>query len=930
MKFYGLIKSIFRGTVFSLAVIIILVTTFSGFAQKVEATGILPPNNPPANIAPNPDFYVSPDCSTGNVIDVTTACLIQTILAVDNARAQEGVAPMKLPTNYLSLTPAQELFVIANSERVDRGLPPIVGMTSQLNSSAQTGANDSTDPILPNGYNFTLSGSNWAGGINSVLGVNYAWMYQDGQGGFNGDCTATNTSGCWGHRDNILQSYDCNPCTMGAGTSLSPQPVNGTVYSPSYAEIFVGDTSGTSYFYTYTWSDVLSNMTPSPDVTGLSLSSSITTGGSTETISGSNLSNAVEVFFGSTAVTSITQVSSTEIQVVIPPNAAGSYDVRVVTLGGESAVVPNDLITYGNVPSPPTGVTATAGNSSVLVSFSPPTVTGVGPITGYVITPYLGSTAGTPVVITGNPPNPYGVVTGLVNGDTYTFVVAAENGAGLSSPSTASSPVVPTSSPTLEVLAVSPSSGPLSGNTPVEIYGSGFLGASRVNFGSVSAISVTVQSDSEVIAYSPVSSVAQSVDVTVVNSTTSPTVAADKFHYLSGVPYHPVTPFRLADTRVNSGYEDQGSMLQPNGTIQVNVTNMDGVPSSATAAVFIVTATNTTSYGGYLTVYPGGSLPPVSNLNWSQNETVAALVTVQLSSSGTISITNGPMGSCDVIVDLQGYYAPNSTFSNAGGYTAIQPARLVDTRDSSGKYQDPGMTLNQGGTDTFQVEGYGGVPLSGVEAVVLEVTATNTTANGGYFTVWPGGGSSPVASDLNWSSGQTVANRVIAKLSSSGSVSVYNAVGSADLVVDVVGWYDDGTVSSDTGGYFNAIDPIRIADTRPGYPYQLSGNTLGAALPVSVTVAGQGTQNDGVPSLVSSTPPIAVVLNVTAVNTSSWSYFTVWPQGSTVPYTSDVNWSGPNEVVSNECIDLLGNGQISIQNAIGTTDLVVDVFGWFS
>ena len=55
------------------------------------------------------------------------------------------------------------------------------------------------------------------------------------------------------------------------------------------------------------------------------------------------------------------------------------------------------------------------------------------------------------------------------------------------------------------------------------------------------------------------------------------------------------------------------------------------------------------------------------------------------------------------------------------------------------------------------VTGRGGVPASGVGAVVLNVTAVAPTASS-YMTVWPTGEPQPLASNLNFTPGQTVPN----------------------------------------------------------------------------------------------------------------------------------------------------------------------------
>ena len=87
-----------------------------------------------------------------------------------------------------------------------------------------------------------------------------------------------------------------------------------------------------------------------------------------------------------------------------------------------------------------------------------------------------------------------------------------------------------------------------------------------------------------------------------------------------------------------------------------------------------------------------------------------------------------------------------------------------------------------------QVAGQGGVPATGVQGVILNVTVTDTTRPS-FLTVWPDGTNRPLASDLNWVTGQTVPNLVIVKLGATGKIDVYNLAGSTDVVIDVVGWF---------------------------------------------------------------------------------------------------------------------------------------------
>ena len=113
---------------------------------------------------------------------------------------------MALPSDYGSLAPAEQLFVLVDIERVDRGLPPVVGMVQELDQDAQNGAGANADPTpasVPPGMGVMAWASNWAEAAGA-LGSNYNWMYDDGPGSGDIGCSASTPSSCWGHRDNEL------------------------------------------------------------------------------------------------------------------------------------------------------------------------------------------------------------------------------------------------------------------------------------------------------------------------------------------------------------------------------------------------------------------------------------------------------------------------------------------------------------------------------------------------------------------------------------------------------------------------------------------------------------------------------------------------------------------------------------------------------
>ena len=215
----------------TLAAVTVLFLPLALLAAPAPAgAAIVPPNNPGANITPAPGY--SGPC--GSLANPNLYCPSGLTLLYGDRQA-EGLAPMSLPSNWTSLTPPEQLFVLTDEERIDRGLVPISGLAANLNAYAQAGANAHTDPPFPR-YGST-AGATVAS--TASLGTALAlWMYDDGPGGTNVGCPASGGGGCWGHRDIILGSYAA-PSLMGVG------------YGPSTTQLFVGgDTVDTPYF---TW-----------------------------------------------------------------------------------------------------------------------------------------------------------------------------------------------------------------------------------------------------------------------------------------------------------------------------------------------------------------------------------------------------------------------------------------------------------------------------------------------------------------------------------------------------------------------------------------------------------------------------------------------------------------------------------------------------
>jgi hypothetical protein len=70
----------------------------------------------------------------------------------------------------------------------------------------------------------------------------------------------------------------------------------------------------------------------------------------------------------------------------------------------------------------------------------------------------------------------------------------------------------------------------------------------------------------------------------------------------------------------------------------------------------------------------------------------------------------------------------------------------------------------------------------------MNVTATNPTA-ASFLTVYPTGEIRPSVSNLNFTTGQTIPNLVIARVGAGNQVTFYNAAGTVDVVADLAGYY---------------------------------------------------------------------------------------------------------------------------------------------
>jgi hypothetical protein len=160
-------------------------------------------------------------------------------------------------------------------------------------------------------------------------------------------------------------------------------------------------------------------------------------------------------------------------------------------------------------------------------------------------------------------------------------------------------------------------------------------------------------------------------------------------------------------------------------------------------------------------------------LNYTAGRNVANQVAVGLGASGEVCVSS--FTKSHVVADVLGWFGPKAP----GGYVPLMPARILDTRTGSGQ-------VGAGQILRVPVLGAGGVPATGVSAAAVNVTVDQPSGPG-FVTVFPCGGAVPLASNLNYATGQVVANVATSPVGD-GAVCVFSWA-ATHVIADVSGYF---------------------------------------------------------------------------------------------------------------------------------------------
>jgi hypothetical protein len=370
--------------------------------------------------------------------------------------------------------------------------------------------------------------------------------------------------------------------------------------------------------------------------------------------------------------------------------------------------------------------------------------------------------------------------------------------------------------------------------------------------------------------------------------------------------YQPITPVRFMDTRIGTG--GTTGPIAAFGTVKLQIAGVNGIPAANVTAVALNLTEVDASVIGYTEVFADGNpRPGTTNLNtYTPDTNVANLVIAPVGADGKIDIYNGSGGTIQYVGDVFGYFTSDASAAGDTTYTPIAPIRILNTGNGTGAPKEP---LAGGSTLAVQIGGANGIP-SGIAAVAINVTAIDGMAPG-ILEEYADGTTLPLVSNLQFDTAN-VAEMAIVPVGADGKIDIHGSWGDSsdtvNVIGDVVGYFTAGT----TGETYHAMNGTRMIDTRSGNPIAAEG-TLSLS---------QGT------TVVAPNPTL--IANVIALDSTANGDFIIYAAGTSRPATSNVNFATG---VTRTNLDLAqtGGGAFDINNSSsGTTDTVVDCYGYFS
>ncbi|MFM7259782.1 MAG: IPT/TIG domain-containing protein, partial [bacterium] len=613
-----------------------------------------------------------------------------------------------------------------------------------------------------------------------------------------------------------------------------------------------------------------------PTITSVAPASGGDAGGTTITITGTNLTGATSVKVDDVACTSVTVVSATTITAVTPAGTLGIKPVSVTTPGGTATKT--NAYTYLPVPT----IATVSPSAGPLAGGTTLTITGTN-LTG-ATSVKVGTVACTLVTVVSSTE----LTARTASGTAGLKSVSVTTGGGVATMAGAFTyAAVPT------IASVSPAAGPLAGGTTITVTGTNLAGATSVKVNGVACTDVTVASATSLTAVTPAGTLgAKSVSVTTPGGTATKTSA---FTYVAAPTVTTVTPA--------SGPEGGGTLITITGTnltgttlIEVGGIACSGVTVVSATQVKAVTAGGAVGAKSVSVTTPGGTATQPSVFTYLVGPTIASIapaagpkaggttmtimgtnltgatsvkvngvactqVTVVSATELTARTPAGAVGAKPVSVTT-----PNGTVTRANGFTFMSPPTITTVSPSAGPIAGgTTITVTGGNLTGASAVSVGGVPCTSVTVV----SATSLTA------VTPAGTVGAKSVSVTTPGGSVTKTNAFTYLALPTIATVTPSAGptAGGTTITVTGTNFTGTTSVKVGGV--ACTQVTVASAT-----QLSAKTpAGAAGAKSVSVTtpgGTATLADGfrhvaTPSITSVAPgsgPLAGGETITITGTN--------------------------------------------------------------
>ncbi len=644
---------------------------------------------------------------------------------------------------------------------------------------------------------------------------------------------------------NALATIAMNDDFNGSTSSVTFSAVSGTTYRISVSG-YRGATGSISL--------ALNNqVTPAPTVTLVAPATGTSGGGTSVTITGTNLTGATAVTIGGTAATNVTVVNATMITATTPAHAAGTVDVAVTTTGGTGTGT--NLFTYV---TPPT-VTAISPTSASTAGGTSVTITGTNLTGATAVT--IGGTAATNVTVVNA--TTITATTPAHAAGTVDVAVTTAGGTG-----TGTNLFTYVSPPT--VTAISPTGASAAGGTAVTITGTNLTGATAVTIGGTAATNVTVVNATTITATTPAHATG-TVDVAVTTAVGTGT-GANLFTY--GDPPTVTTPTSTNITSTDATLggnvtSDGGATITERGVVYaltatnanpiIGGTGVTKITAAGLTGIFTATASSLTGNSGYSfqayainsvgTTYSGASifttLPPVAPT--VTTPTSAGITQISAAAGGNVTSDGG------AAITERGVVYSITTANNdpliggAGvtkvtgvGTTGVFTVNVTGLTANTGYSFKAYATNSAGTTYTAPVSTFStlvAVPLAGTKTVGTGGNYASLTNPGGLFEAINGNGVNgtlnvQVITDLT---GETGASALNALTGTTPSVKIFPTAAARVISGSITGALirlngaDDVTLDGSLGGT-GTDRSLTITNTSTATSTAIALISLGAGL----------------------------------------------------------------------------------------------------